>query len=272
MAARATGERVVPEDYLRSRDAYLIYAMHLATYDHAAPWVEGKDVLDFGCGTGYGAARLAARGASIRGVDVSEEAIAHARATYARPGLSFERIARIEERPLPFADASFDVVLSFQVIEHVPDADAYLREVRRVLRPGGRFILATPDRRTRLFPFQRPWNRFHLVEYSAPELARLLATRFDGVEILTMSADEAILGSELRRTHRLRCATLPLTLPWTPEPLRVGGLAVLKALQDRLRSSGGEAPRSFGFDESAIRIGPDLSPSVNLVGHAVVAR
>ena len=66
---------------------------------------------------------------------------------------------------MPFADASFGAVLSFQVIEHLDRPDAYLAEASRVLAPGGVLLLATPDRATRLYSWQQPWNRFHVTEY-----------------------------------------------------------------------------------------------------------
>ena len=79
--------------------------------------------------------------------------------------------SRSSRKPLPFDDGAFDAVVSFQVIEHVPSVDAYLAEVARVLRPGGTFLCATPDRVTRLFARQRPWNRWHLEEFTQAGLA-----------------------------------------------------------------------------------------------------
>ncbi len=263
----STGERVIEERYLRSAEEYLIYSMHVATYEHVRPLVRGKAVLDFGCGTGYGTERIAGGAASILGVDVSSEAIAYAREHYADSRLRFERIDPVERAPLPFDAETFDVVLSFQVIEHVPDPDAYLREARRVLERDGVFVVATPDRATRLLPLQRPWNRFHRVEYSERSLKRVLSRHFADVEVLHMSGAPEVIGAEVRRTRKNMWLALPLTLPWTPERVRTHGLGVLRALKERARRRASDAAPPFGFDHRAIEIGPGLSPSVNLVAH-----
>jgi 2-polyprenyl-3-methyl-5-hydroxy-6-metoxy-1,4-benzoquinol methylase len=101
---------------------------------------EGDHVLDVGCGDGRFDAELLAIGASVVGIDVAEAALRRAR----------ELDPRLDLRLVPFdgewelADASFDVVWAGEVIEHVADTAAWLSEVRRVLRPGGRLLLSTP--------------------------------------------------------------------------------------------------------------------------------
>ena len=157
--------------------------------------------------------------------------------------------------------------LLVQVLEHVPDPDAYLAEARRLLRPGGVLLLATPDRRTRLLRWQRPWNRWHVREWDPDGLARLLSRHFGDVEVLTMTGRRDVLDLELRRTRRLRWMTLPITLPGIPARWRFAGLDALF----RLKSS--RAPASapaggYAFDESALAIQPGGWPSVNLVASA----
>ena len=189
-----TGERVVVERYRSTPEEYLIYLFHMASYRFAERYTAGREVLDYGCGSGYGCAEITAGAARVLGVDVSGEAVERARAEFGGPGLEFAPIEA--ERPLPFADASFDTVLSFQVIEHVRDPALYLDEARRVLRPGGHLVLATPDRRTRLLPGQRPWNQWHVTEYSERALGRLLRAHFDQVEVLCMSGERDVLELE----------------------------------------------------------------------------
>jgi SAM-dependent methyltransferase len=263
---RNTGERVIPEDYQASPASRLIYLSHLATYRFCAPYVENRRVLDFGCGTGHGTAEMAATCAAAVGVDVSPQAIEYARSRYPSSNVRYRVIPRIEVEPLPFEDHSFDAVVSIQVIEHIRDPLAYLAEARRVLRHPGTIVIATPDRTSRLFPFQKPWNPFHVVEYAADGLRELVATEFDAVEILNMSGALHAIAPELRRTRNMKWATLPFTLPATPEGVRFRALGALKAaarLAGRLRNARPSAPPSVTEDD--LHIGRDLSPSVNLI-------
>ncbi len=282
-----TSERLTEDAHQAREGDHLIYLFHLATYDFAIPYAAGRRVLDFGCGTGYGTHRIAPRCDSITGVDVSREAVTFARERYRADNLDFRAIAPVEDAALPFADGSFDAVLSFQVIEHVPDAGRYLAEASRVLTDNGLLIVATPDRTTRLLPGQRPWNRYHRVEYAPEELRAVLQPHFSSVDLYGMGGDEAIIGRELARSRWLKVATLPFTFPGAPEPWRLLGLDALKRVQARIQrrdhsgpgerrpegAAGGAgdvptSPRSYGYDEHAIRIAPGVRPSVNVVAVA----
>jgi SAM-dependent methyltransferase len=260
MAVRHTGERMLREHYAATAAEHLIRLFHEATWTWAGPQLAGADVLDFGCGAGEGTASMARHAGSILGVDVADDAVRYAQEHNAGPNIRYETIRDAVARP----DASFDVVCSFQVLEHVEDPDAYLAEARRLLRPGGRLLLATPDRRTRLLRWQRPWNRWHLREWEPAGLARLLERHFDAVEVLTMTGDPEVLAPELRRTRRLKWLTLPLTLPVVPRRLRFAGLEALF----RLKRSGSAPAGGYEADESALSIEPGGWPSVNLVASA----
>lgn len=263
-----TGERVIEEHYMRSRESYLIYLMHVATYDYALAYVAGKDVLDLGCGTGYGTARVSRKCASICGVDISDEAIIYAAQKYHASNLIFRTIRKIEDERLPFADAAFDVILSFQVIEHITDTKIYLEEIRRLLRPGGIVILATPDRSTRLLPAQRPWNKYHVTEYSGSSLVRLLSNHFPEPKLLNMSGERAVIDIELKRTRYLKWLTLPITFPLVPEWLRLHGLDFLKRLNIKHSQKSVVTEPSYGFSENDIFISENIYPSVNLIALA----
>ncbi|HWF75528.1 MAG TPA: class I SAM-dependent methyltransferase, partial [Solirubrobacteraceae bacterium] len=101
----------------------------------------GERALDLGSGAGEFTAMLAGAGADVIGAEVAEAAIARARA--AHPELAFRLVPL--DGPLPFDDSSFELVWASEVIEHVADTARWLSEVRRVLRPGGRLLLTTPN-------------------------------------------------------------------------------------------------------------------------------
>ncbi len=124
---RNTGERVVVEHYRSTAEQYLIYLFHVASYRFAAPYAKGREVLDYGCGSGYGCAEIAAEAARVVGVNVSPQAIKHAKGNFSAPNLEFAPTEA--DQPLSFPDRSFDTVLSFQVIEHVGEIE--LRRTRR---------------------------------------------------------------------------------------------------------------------------------------------
>jgi len=164
-----TGERFVPG--VKGE----IWVEHWHRYHFAKRWVEGKRVLDVACGEGYGSALLARSAAQVTGVDVSEEAIAHARAAYGRlANVRFERASCTE---LPLADASVDVAVTFETIEHIAEQEAFLGELTRVLAPEGVLVLSCPNRAeyTDRRGFENP---FHVKELYRAELAQLLAARF----------------------------------------------------------------------------------------------
>lgn len=261
-----TGERVIEDAYQESLGGYVIYLMHLASYRLARPYCTGRRVLDLGCGSGYGAASLAGVAESVVAVDVSGEAVGFASERYKASNLSYEKID--ERGPLPFSDGQFDVVLSFQVIEHVSDDAAYVREARRVLNAGGVMIIVTPNRGVRLLPFQKPWNRWHLREYSMAALRRVVEPWLHVSEAYYMGAADQVARVETRRYRLVKWLLLPVTMPFIPESARRWGLDVVHALRSKRKS--GKAPKTdgrptFDFDESAMLIGPDVPNPLNLV-------
>ena len=165
-------ERIVPDE-----TAPGILALHLKRYEFAAAWCEGRDVLDAGCGVGYGTAYLAETARRAVGVDLSEEAIAYARERYGAENVEFEAM---DLAALNLPDASFDVVCSFETIEHVPDRERVLAEFARVLRDDGTLLVSTPQAARTT---ERPENPFHHVEYARADFEALLRRRFDGVQL-----------------------------------------------------------------------------------------
>ena len=264
MKLEPTGERMIMEHYKSSPEDYVIYLLHVATYRFAEQFTRGKRVLDFGCGSGYGSAQIAQTAAHVTAVDVAEDAIAYARDQFRRDNLEFRAID--PSARLPFEDASFDTVLSFQVFEHVSDTAHYLSEIRRVLAPQGQLVLVTPDRSTRLLPLQRPWNRWHLHEYGKHELADAMSRYFDRVDVLGMTAKPEMIDIELRRCNKVKWMTLPFTLPIMPDRWRVAALNAIHRLRGESARTG--EPREYPFTVDDVRIAADAAPSVNLVALA----
>jgi SAM-dependent methyltransferase len=165
-------ERIVPDESEPG-----IVALHLKRYVFAEPWCRDKDVLDLACGVGYGTAYLAGIARRVVGVDVSEDAIAYARGRYAAPNVEY---AVADAAALPFEAASFDTVASFETLEHLPNRDAYLAEVVRVLRPSGAYLVSTPNARRTT---KHPDNPFHTVELDRADFEALLGRYFAKVEV-----------------------------------------------------------------------------------------
>jgi SAM-dependent methyltransferase len=164
-----TGERFIPGA------AGEIWYEHWHRYHFAAGLVGGRDVLDVASGEGYGSALLARTARRVTGADIAPAAILHARSRYARiANLDFHQA---DCTTLPFPDASFDAVVSFETIEHIATQEAFLDEVRRVLRPGGIVVVSCPNR-VEYTDKRGVVNEFHVRELYRDELAALLAPRF----------------------------------------------------------------------------------------------
>jgi len=168
-----TGERFVPGAPGE------IWYEHWHRYHFAAPLVKDRDVLDVACGEGYGSALLARSARKVTGVDLATAAVEHARARYA--GLANLDFRAADCIALPFPDASFDAIVSFETIEHIAAQEAFLDEVRRVLRPEGLFIVSCPNK-AEYTDKRNVVNEFHVRELYRDELLNLLAPRFAHLE------------------------------------------------------------------------------------------
>lgn len=115
----------------------------------------GQRVLEIGTGRGGLLRHLLGLGLSVRGVEINADRIAESRRLYGDLP-----ITKVDGTALPFPDASFDVVLSFDVLEHIRDSDAHVREVHRVLVPGGKYLLQTPNKWTNTIFETIRWRSF----------------------------------------------------------------------------------------------------------------
>ncbi|NWF34645.1 glycosyltransferase [Stenotrophomonas sp. SAM-B] len=169
-----TGERFVPTEH------GVIRQEHLHRYAWCLPLVEGKDVLDVASGEGYGSAMLASKARSVRGVDISHDAVNHAAERYA----SLDNLQYLQgsAAAIPLADDSVDVVVSFETIEHLLEQDEMMAEIRRVLRPDGILIMSSPNKE--VYSDQAGYhNDYHVKELYLNEFQALLEKYFPAVEL-----------------------------------------------------------------------------------------
>ena len=170
-----TGERFTPECVRE------IWYEHFHRYALASRWCAGTHTLDAACGEGYGSALLNESGATVKGVDISEQAIAHARQRYgSAPGIEFH-VADCTS--LPFEDNEFDRVVSFETLEHMEAHDELLAEFRRVLKPDGFLMLSSPDKAV-YSEEQNSDNEFHVKELHRHELEDLIHRHFPASRLL----------------------------------------------------------------------------------------
>ena len=170
-----TGERFTPEC---ERE---IWYEHYHRYALAAHWCANTRTLDAACGEGYGSAMLAQMATSVEGVDISPQAIEHARQRYGhleRAGFSVADCTS-----LPFGDNEFDRVVSFETLEHLAEHDQLLAEFRRVLKPDGCLILSSPDKAT-YSDAQNTVNEHHVKELYRDELEELIRRHFPAYRLL----------------------------------------------------------------------------------------
>ncbi len=168
-------DSLFPERFVPGDMHGLIEAEHLARYRWASTCVAGLRVLDAGCGVGYGSLLLRAAGAAhVTGVDIAREAVETARAR-AVAGVEF---LCGDISALPLEDASCDVTVCFEAIEHVDDQPRTLDELRRVLTPAGLLIISSPNR-----DVYQEGNPHHTREYSPGELLAALSERFANVRL-----------------------------------------------------------------------------------------
>jgi SAM-dependent methyltransferase len=177
-----TGERVNP-DFPDTN-----FKNHFKVYEFLSQFVQGKRVLDVGCGTGYGSAYLSKYASSVTGIDISIPAVRLA--TRKNPEINY---IVMDAHKLTFPDNHFDFIISTENFEHLSDQRQHLRELRRVLADGGICFIATPNPEQFL---DLPSNPFHTKENTYAELCVLLEASFKDLFIL-----ENQLPHNLERPH-----------------------------------------------------------------------
>ncbi|MBI3402914.1 MAG: methyltransferase domain-containing protein [Acidobacteria bacterium] len=160
------------------------WGVHASRYLFARPFVEQRRILDVACGTGYGLALLAGSARAVVGADADFDALKTARSAATTMSDRSAAVVRSDACRLPFPDAAWDVVTSFETIEHLRDRAGFVREVRRVLAPEGVCVMSTPNANYTRPVDGTPRNPFHVHEYDPAEFRVELGRRFAQVELL----------------------------------------------------------------------------------------
>lgn len=197
-----TGERYIPSGSFDELDA-----THTTNYIFAKQFIESKVVLDVGCGCGFGCEYFARSGAKhVIGVDTSKETVKFAKTHYSAVNLDF---VIMDAQNLAFKDSSFDMVTSFEVIEHLHNVKNYLFEMRRVLKIDGVCTISTPNKKASSLGLKKPLRPFHIKEFYSKELYTLLSQYFKEVSVLgkRISSEEILMKErEFMRSLRFRIA------------------------------------------------------------------
>lgn len=177
-----SGERFLPEECNGE-----MAIEHYQRYQMACQIAKGRIVLDAACGEGYGSSLLARYGEKVVGLDIDEASVSEASQKYKNENLSFVsgNIAQ-----LPFEDSSFDMVVSYETIEHVPEEiqRSFLNEIQRVLRPGGILIMSTPNKAVYTDKVSGH-NKFHIKEFYVDEYLAFLHQYFSDIETFCQFPD-----------------------------------------------------------------------------------
>lgn len=159
-----------------------IHQRLLKAYHVAVPYISG-DLLELGCGEGRGVELLAPKAKSYLGLDKIREIIEGLKAKH--PKYDFQSSVF---PPMNIADNSFDTIVTFQVIEHIKNDELYLKEIHRILKPGGTALISTPNIKMTLS--RNPW---HQREYTANELKALAAKYFESVDMKGIAGSEKVM-------------------------------------------------------------------------------
>lgn len=165
-----TGERLIPREHRQS----LAYGEHMARYSSVLDIAKDKVVLDIASGTGYGSNMISYFAREVIGIDISEEAIEYSKSNYNKKNIEFICGSAYN---IPLKDNSIDVVVSLETIEHLDKPEVFVKEVKRVLKKDGIFIVSTPNDDQFV-----EGNVFHVHQFQLPELKKITEANFNNIK------------------------------------------------------------------------------------------
>lgn len=171
-----TGERIIPP---QTGEISLVFSRHQFAYQWASDFVPGAMVLDVGCGTGYGCHILAQRAGQVVGVDHDFSAMVFSHQNYGRANITH---SQMNAHNLGLKSSRFDIAVCFQTIEHLRNPDQFIAELKRVVKPGGKIIISTPN-----VPAHRKrkrFNPFHEQDMDFNAFRKLVQKHFTEFELL----------------------------------------------------------------------------------------
>lgn len=190
------GERIIAEN-ISSKAEYLPYLKHLFAYDFLKQFKETRgEILEIGFGSAYGTVYVSEFVHHVYAIEVDQETVDYAKSKYSDKNITF---LKFDGSRIPFEDNHFELIYFFQVIEHIEQDQGFLREVRRVLAPGGKAIFTTPNRLYRLKEGEKPRNPFHIREYSPQQMKDLVKGVFSDFEVLGVKGRTEVQEYEINR-------------------------------------------------------------------------
>jgi ubiquinone/menaquinone biosynthesis C-methylase UbiE len=208
-----SGERIIEKNVWNNEREYLMYLRHLKAYQFSRKFLKNEVVLEVGCGDAYGLKHISDSPNKIFASDIFFDSLHKAKAKRYSANIFFINADTIN---LPFRSEVFDIVLSFQVIEHLKDIDRFFLEIKRVLKNDGLLLVSTLNRSFGKLPFQKNYNIFHHKEYTVKEFLAVLHATFEDVKVLGLRGDrevEEIIKSIWRENPLILYASYVLPLP-----------------------------------------------------------
>lgn len=217
---------------------------HLHRYALATTLVKGKTVLEVACGEGYGTRFLAQQAASVTGIDIDASTVKKATATYKKENLIFKAGSATQ---IPEREACFDVAVSFETLEHIADHHAMLREIKRVLKQDGFFLISTPDKKN-YTDKTGYYNPHHLKELYEAEFKHLMLKHFKNVRFLQQSFVQGslIIGEGAQKDFTIHAGDYTTLSDAAPQPAYWIALASDAELP--------QLPASFFYNEQISKI------------------